>query len=553
MTSSSGKSCIVFNGEIYNYQELRKDLERKGFLFVTNSDTEVILNAYECWGMETTLSLLDGMFAFALYDRHEQVLALARDRFGKKPLYLYHQNQRLCFSSDIRSFAAIKSVPRELDMYALGYFFAELTTPYEHTIWKAIRKLRPGHYLVFGNQGVKTYARFADVHYTERCELDREQIIAHTDRLLTTAVEKRLVGDVEAAGLLSGGIDSSLVVAKMAEQKSGRVRTYSVGFNEQSFNELPYARQVAQKFDTDHTEISLQPQDLRSVYELIGEFGEPFADVSMVPTYWISREIAKKEKVVLGGDGGDELFAGYESYFFAHKFDHYRNYHAFLPLVNLFRKVYPSYHIKLLEKIFRHARRPAHHLLDRNMAFDREGLKNLVDDDIFREAVDTEHRFIWDAFAVHSPNDVINLMSASLKTRLLNDYLVKVDRASMFASLEMRTPFLDKDLAQFAATLKPFQLFYSGPKSILKDIALRYFSEEFVNRQKMGFSVPLASWLRNALSDDVSEIILGGRQNLVELNYPYIERLIEDHNSGAADYGNRIWSLLTFHIWARNQ
>lgn len=553
MSSVSGKSFIVFNGEIYNYQLLRRELEEKKFHFQSTSDTEVILNGYECWGIDATLKKIDGMFAFALFDLKENVMILARDPFGKKPLYFFNGGRRLYFSSDIRSFASVGSIPRDIDLHALGYFFAELSTPFAHTIWKGIRKVNPGAYLVFGSSGIVRYERYFQLTYTESCDLDRASIISTTENFLSQAVRKRLIGDVDVGALLSGGIDSSLVVAKMAEHKSGRLKTYSVGFKEESFNELDYARQVARKFNTDHTEIVLRPENLPDIYDLIAEFGEPFADASMVPTYWVSREVAKTEKAVLGGDGGDELFGGYESYHFASKYELLKGYYFLLPLARMLHRFSPTYRTNLLVKALLQARRPMYFLLDRNIGFDRCGLAKLLGSEMFYDSLDTEHRSIWTEFTTESASDVINLMSASLRTRLHNDYLVKIDRATMRASLEMRSPFLDKQLAEFAATLTSRQLFQGGPKGILKELALKYFPSEFVQRRKAGFSVPLGEWFKGRLAKDLKEIVLGGKQKLVPLNYEYAEEVINSHCSGKGDHSNKLWALFVFHIWANKQ
>lgn len=553
MMSPSGRSCIVFNGEIYNYQLLRSELRAKGFSFNTQSDTEVILNSFECWGIEGTLTRLDGMFAFALYDLENETLILARDRFGKKPLYYFVRSGQLAFNSDIRGFHGMKSIPRTIDLHALGYFFAELSTPYEHSVWQGIKKVKPGNYLQFDSSGISRYASYWNAQRDGECHLNRAELIERTDEVLSAAVKKRLVADVKVSVLLSGGIDSSLVVAKMAEHCSA-VKTYSVGFNEAAFNELPYARYVANTFGTDHTEIVVQPDSLFEINKLIIEFGEPFADVSMIPTYLISKEISKTEKVVLGGDGGDELFGGYYSYYFAHKFDSVKKYRSLYPVARMLKQIYPSYRADFLVRLLKQAGRPKYSLLDRNFGFDALGLKQLFNDDRFFTALDREHQRIWEMFSMNSQHDLINVMSASLKTRLLNDYLVKIDRATMYASLEMRSPFLDRDLCEFASTLTPGQLFHKGEtKSVLKDLALKYFPSNFVYRNKMGFAVPIGEWFKGSLTKGLQEIVLDGRQNLVDVNYAHIEQVIKDHCSGVSDQTHKLWALYVFHIWANSQ
>lgn len=554
MTSVSGRSCIVFNGEIYNYKFLKQELEARKVAFRTQSDTEVILNAFEHWGIERALDKLDGMFAFALYDLETNQLILARDRFGKKPLYYFSRPGQLAFSSDIRSFSSIASIPKKIDFHALGYFFSELSTPHEHSIWMDVKKLKPGNFLKFDADGIQEYKPYWGIVYTENCTLKRPDLIERTEQLLSDAVKKRLVADVNVGAMLSGGIDSSLVVAKMAEQSSGRIKTYAVRFNDAEFDESPHSRYVAKLFDADHTEMVVEPNDLGDLSSLVGEFGEPFADVSMIPTYLVSKEISKHEKVVLGGDGGDELFAGYNSYYNAHKFDSVKNLKFLHPLVRKVQRIYPSYRTDFMLRLMMQAEQPRHHLLNRNMGFEGRELRRLSRDPRFYAALEHEHKFIWDTYAPHSRSDLINVMSASLKTRLLNDYLVKIDRASMYASLEMRSPFLDRDLIQFASTLHSGQLLHRNePKSILKDIAKKYFKVDFIYRNKMGFGVPMGEWFRNDLKGNLTEIVLEGKQNLVDLDYGYIEEIITEHCSRKADHTHKLWALYVFHLWSNNQ
>jgi asparagine synthase (glutamine-hydrolysing) len=554
MLTPDERVAVILNGEIYNYKELRDELICAGFNFKSASDTEVLLHGYTCWGFKKLLEKIDGMFAFALYDKKEDVLFLARDRFGKKPLYYYVNNGKLVFSSDTRSFKAVPSISLSIDFHALGYFFAEYGTPEEGTIWNEVKKIRPASFIQFSSSGIQRYERYWNLTYSESCSLSDQEIAERTNSLLNKAVKKRLVSDVRVSALLSGGIDSSLVVAKMAEHTSGKVKTYSVGFHEKEFNELPFAKQVAERFDTDHTELIIDSQSLEGIDKLILEYGEPFADSSMIPTYLMSKEISRNEKVVLGGDGGDELFGGYDSYYFALKYDAVKQWAPLYPLSKLVAKILPSYRTNFLTRLLKQAQSPSYTLLNRNFSFHTHGLKRLFDHENFFLAVDREHQRAWKEYTNQSKNDLINVMSASLRTRLLNDYLVKVDRASMFASLEMRSPYLDKDLAEFAATLQACQIFRnSEPKSILKQIAGKYFPDDFVYRKKMGFGIPIGKWFRDSLIDRLQEVVLGGRQKIVNLDYAFVEQLITEHKHGTADYTDELWSLYVFHIWAQHQ
>jgi len=553
MQSLSKRSIIVFNGEIYNYLELRKELQLLDKEFRTQSDTEVLLNGFECWGLENLLQKVDGMFAFALFDTETDTLHLARDRFGKKPLYYFAGNQQLAFSSDIRSFEKIPGIPLNLDMLALGYFFAEQSTPAESTIWQQIKKVPPASFLSFKKSGIQQCKSYWELGYTADCQLSLPDIIDRTDALLSQAVKKRLVADVSVSALLSGGIDSSLVVAKMAEHSSARVKTYSVGFSHAGFNELPYAKQVAERFDTKHTELVIDSINLDQINALILEYGEPFADSSMIPTYLMCKEISRTEKVVLGGDGGDELFGGYDSYYFALKFDQVKKLGFALPLVKVLEKAFPTYRAKFLTRLLSRSKDPRYTLLNRNFGFSEADLRQLYNNSSFVNAQRIEHERSWNAYSPGSSHEVINVMAASLRTRLVNDYLVKVDRASMFASLEMRTPFLDKDIASFAATLGPSQIFHQGPKFILRAMASKIFSDEFVNRKKMGFGIPIGEWFKGNLLISLKEVLLGGRQHEVDLNYQFIEKILNEHVAGVKDHTTALWSLYVFHIWANNR
>lgn len=551
MHSTSRQSSIVFNGEIYNYRALKQQLEAEGCRFVSHSDTEVILEGFERWGIEKLLDALDGMFAFSLYCRRSSQLFLARDRFGKKPLYYYAADQHLAFSSDIRSFAAL-NLPNTLDMQALGYYFAELATPKTNTIWQEIKRLAPAHYLVANANGI-SIKRYWSMPYEATCQLSTADIIEKTDALLKAAVAKRLVADVNVAAQLSGGIDSSLVVAIMAGLNEKPVSTYSVGFEHKYYNETPFARQVAERYKTNHHELMMRPEDIGVSHDLILEYGEPFADVSMIPSYLISKYISQTEKVVCGGDGGDELFSGYHSYYVVDKMAKLKNFSFLAPLAKLAAKVMPTYRTKFLADLLRLAKQPEWTLLNRNMGFSAEQMRQLAPDIApMHTALEQEHSALWATYK-DSPAPLLKkVLHASLDTRLLNDYLVKVDRAAMYASLEMRSPFLDRHLAEFAFTLSPQQLMSPhGNKSILKTLSERYLPHNLIYRNKQGFGVPIDDWFRKELRPAFEQLVLQGKQTLVPLNYDYIGKLLQRHADGE-DHTHRLWTLYVFHCWANS-
>ena len=551
MHSYSQNTTIVFNGEIYNYKALKQELEAKGHIFTSGSDTAVILEGYEAWGLPKLLEKLDGMFAFALFCRKTNKLFLARDRFGKKPLYYQLLNNEIIFSSDIRSFKATSNA-YSIDLHALGYYFAELGTPKTNSIWQEIKKLEPAHYLESNGKDYNIIPYWG-MNYEATCTLSHQEIVDQTEDLLQKSIAKRLVADVNVAAQLSGGIDSSLVVALMAGVQEKPVSTYSVGFNNNQFNELPYARQVAEKYKTNHHELIINAKDISLSNDLILEYGEPFADASMLPSYMVAKYISKTEKVVCGGDGGDELFAGYHSYYLVDKLTKVQSFHLLAPVADVAARVLPRYHTELLSKLLRLAKQPQYMLLNRNMGFNTAQMQELAPDLLeVQQALDKEHKKIWKNYENSTAPLLKKVLHASLDTRLLNDYLVKVDRASMYASLEMRSPFLDKDLAEFAFTLAPNQLMTPhGNKSILKSLAEKHLPHDLIYRKKQGFELPIASWFKNELRATFEASVLEQKQTLIPLNYDYIAQLLDEHAEGK-DHTHRLWCMYVFHIWANN-
>ncbi|HAP64565.1 MAG TPA: asparagine synthase (glutamine-hydrolyzing) [Cytophagales bacterium] len=551
MWSPSGHSLIVFNGEIYNYRELRQEPAQQGHSFRTQSDTETLLVGYEHWGMDRLLDKVNGMFALALFDQRTQTTYLARDPFGKKPLYYYQAGGKLIFSSDIRSFQTL-NLSLQLDTHSLGYFFSELSSPRLGSIWQEIKKVPEGHFFTFSKQGI-TQHRYWDLRFTGQANPSREEAIDTTDQLFTEAVKRRLVADVNVAAQLSGGIDSSLLVAKMASLSEGPVSTYSVGFEEAEYSELPWARQVAEQYGTQHTEFILQPTDIQLAENLVLEYGEPFADHSQLPTYAICRDIAEKEKVVCGGDGGDELFAGYYIYYFVNKLSKVKHLKALLPLIQGLAKVYNPYRVDFLKRLLVAANQPHFELLHRGYGFSTTQLGQLFPEHpTLVQAGPAEHQAVWEQYSNHTDHLLAQFMSTSLHTRLVNDYLVKVDRASMYASLEMRSPFLDKELAQYAASLSPQLLFEPhGNKSILKAVAERYLPHDLIHRNKQGFAVPIGDWFRGPMRKHWEEVVLQGKQKLLPLNYIFLQQYFEEHVQQKREASHQLWSMFVFHLWAQ--
>lgn len=540
---------IVFNGEIYNFLNLKGELKNLGCDFISNSDTEVLIQAYSKWGIEKTLKKIEGMFAFCLIDLLKKQSFIARDRFGEKPLYYSHQNSYLAFSSDIRSFKTL-GIPQDLNMHSLGYYFSELSTPIEQTIYAQIQKLPPATYAEYegGNFQIKSYW---SPDYLLKNNITYTQSIVKTEQLLESAVQKCLQADVPVGCFLSGGIDSTLVALFAAKHYGEQLETFSVGFEYESFNELPFAKIVADKIKSKHNEIILNPNDLKIVDDLLREYGEPFADSSAIPTYYVSKFASSKVKVALGGDGGDEIFAGYRTYNQGLRMQHWNNNQFLKQIIPFTNKIVKHEKLNYLSGIYTKSIPVIASALYRNMGFSGSELQKLIPDHQFYNAPKEEHERIVEKALEYSKDIFDTLLFASLKTRLTNDYLVKTDRASMFNSLELRTPFLDKNLIEFTQGLSYSNLMKGGTnKYITKKIAERYFPKEFVNREKQGFGIPIGEWMRKEWKKPAAEVILSNNSQL-PFNSKYIEQIWNEHQAGS-NHSHKLWAIYVFQKWIKN-
>jgi asparagine synthase (glutamine-hydrolysing) len=557
MTNEDESVWIVFNGEIYNFRELRRDLEATGHHFRTSSDTEVILRAYEAYGVDC-LPRLRGMFAFALWDARRQRLLLARDRVGIKPLVYSWDGRRLLFASEIKSLLQDPSVPRDLDLEAMRDYLALHYVPNPRTIFRAIRKLPPASYLLLDLERaelsvVKYWAlRFAPV--SSRSEADWiDGLRWH----LRDAVRSHLVSDVPIGAFLSGGVDSSTVVALMAQADDRPIRTFSIGFDQPDYDELEYARMVAQRYGTDHCEFVVKPDALEALPRLAWHFDEPFADSSAIPTYYVSKITREHVTVSLSGDGGDENFAGYRRYAQAENVrERIDEGVASLlkPLLRAAARCLPANargqgYLELLgadpiERYFRLVTYQRSQTLRRLFTADlRQRLTPTVNAEAFR-------RIVAEGAA---PDYVSSLQDLDLRTYLPDDILTKVDLASMAVSLEARVPLLDHLLMEYVATM-PSNLKLRGGsgKDILKRAMAADLPGEVLHRRKMGFGVPLEVWFRRDLATYTREVLLSSRareRGLFETKA--VTRLLDEHQSGRRDRSEQIWSLLCFEEWAR--
>lgn len=550
------RSCtIVYNGEIYNHREVRRELEKRGHRYVTNSDTETILHAYEEYGVDC-VKHLRGMFAIAIWDAPRQRLFLARDRFGKKPLHYLHDARRLVFCSELKSIAALPDVERRVNPQAVADYVAWGYVPDPLSIYQGIAKLPPAHWLTYENGRVHV-ERYWDVSYAPAAKAEPEaSYVERTLELLDEAVRIRLMSEVPLGAFLSGGTDSSVVVALMAKHSRERVKTFSIGFEEPEYNELPYARRVADHFGTEHHEEIVRPDVDRDVTALVRQFDEPFADSSMIPTYYVSRAARKHVTVALSGDGGDELFAGYLRYVDGASVRAatqlpaaWRN----AVLGPLTRALPPG--TKGIDRLRDLLGTPDQYYV-RHMT---RGLTHTYRDvfagDFLRtlEHRDPSHVATPFLYAARDWDALSRRQYLDTHTYLPGDILTKVDRASMLVSLECRAPILDHELAEFAATI-PVALRIQGvtTKYLLKKVAERLMPAEVVHRPKMGFAVPVAYWLKKEWAARSEEILLGKTAlNRGVFQEAFLRRVVSEHRAGKRDNSSMIWSLMMLELWWR--
>jgi asparagine synthase (glutamine-hydrolysing) len=557
MPSDDGALSLVFNGEIYNFRELRKELESLGQRFRTSSDTEVILRAYEAWGLDC-LSRLRGMFAFALWDRRQGRLFLARDRAGIKPLVYAWDGRRLLFASEIKSLLQDPTVKRELDWDAFRDYLVFHYSPSPRSIFRGIRKLPPASYLVIDlARREPEVHRYWDLHFAPDEQRSEADWVEGLRWHLRDAVRSHMVSDVPIGAFLSGGVDSSAVVALMAQESAAPIRTFSIGFDEADFDELAYARQVARRYQTDHCEFVVKPDALEALPRLAWQLDEPFADSSALPTYYVSKITREHVTVALSGDGGDENFAGYRRYALAQQ-RHERL--DRLPgtlgrlLAAVGAAVLPSGtpgqgYLELLgadaiDRYFRMVTYQRTATLGRLLTGD---VRARVDIDVnpagFRRL----------ALEGGAPDYLSTLQYLDVRTYLPEDILTKVDRTSMLVSLESRVPLLDHILMEYVATIPSGLKLRDGQgKAIFKAAMAPDVPSDVISRRKMGFGVPLGAWFRHELRDYARDTLLSSRARDRGLFAPDgVEAILAEHARGRRDRSAQIWALLLFEEWAR--
>lgn len=564
MISRDKNAILTFNGEIYNFPELRKELETLGYVFDTHCDTEVILYGWQAWG-EACVERLRGMFAFAIWDREQQTLFLARDRLGVKPLYYAElPNGQFIFGSELKSLKEHPDLPKELEATAIEEYFGFGYVPDPKTIYKNVFKLEPGYCLTI-KRGDKNYQprQYWDVDFTTRPAQSEKETADELIERLHEAVKIRMVADVPLGAFLSGGVDSSAIVAMMADLSPTPVNTCSISFGDPKFNESEFAAKVAERYHTAHRVEQVDAADFSLIDKLAGLYDEPYADSSALPTYRVC-ELAKKQvTVVLSGDGGDENLAGYRR----HRFHLYEEQaRSFLPasirkpIFGLLGRIYPKadFAPKFLrakstfESISRDSIEGYFHSVS---MLSNELRDNLFSEQFKRDLQGYEAVNVFRRYANKAPTDnpLSMVQYLDLKTYLAGDILTKVDRASMAHALEVRVPLLDHKLVEWIAGLPPeMKLKGTEGKYIFKKSLENYLPNDILYRPKMGFSIPLNSWFRNELKNKVRETLLGETMLQSGLfNQDFLRKMVNQNESGLRDYSTAIWALLMFDAFLK--
>ncbi len=562
LSNEDGSVWIVFNGEIYNYPQLRPELEKRGHVFRTHSDTEAIVHLYEEHGLDC-VQHLRGMFAFAIWDEKKRRLLIARDRVGKKPLYYAEHDGALLWGSELKCLLQYPGFPREPDLAAIHHYLTLQYVPDPQSALRHARKLPPAHRLVW-EDGRITIERYWDLSYEPKWTTPEPELREQVRAKIEDAVRIRLMSDVPLGAHLSGGIDSAVVVGLMAGMSDRPVKTFSIGFKEAAFNELEHARTVAEKFHTEHHEFIVEPHALEVLPQLVEHFDEPFADAAAIPTWYLSQLTRQHVTVALNGDGGDEAFGGYQRYFADPLADIYRLVPEFVRhgLIDRLLRSLPTESGKPVERsvvtALRHLTRaadlPVGASIIRWGSFFTEAEKQALYTDEMRAG-----------FAARPTNEILeeSFRTALAKSRLdrtlstdFHNYLPgallpKVDRMTMAHSLEARSPFLDHEVLELSARL-PESLKVRGTttKRILRELFADLLPETITKRGKMGFSVPLGLWFRGPLATPLRDILLADNARVFQyLRRAPIAALFDENAAGRADHGKRLWALLNLEIW----
>lgn len=549
---------IVFNGEIYNFQELKAQLLKKDFTFKTQSDTEVVAVAYKAYGIDKCLQLLEGMFAFALYDKQKNLIYIARDRFGEKPLYYTRNNDSFIFASELKAFAPNLS-KYAIDKKALNYFLALSYIPAPYTIYEGISKLCPGTYITISGDKNIEFTPFYQLSsvFTQQTELSFETAKKELYSRLTESVKKRMVADVPMGAFLSGGIDSSIICSIMSKLSDTPINTFSIGFKEKDYDESYRARIVAKAIGANHTEYILDYKDVLNVLDdIILYYDEPFGDSSAIPSYYVAKLAREKVKVVLTGDCADELFGGYEKYLGQYYVERYRRTPSVLRV--LFEKtieVIPQHprinvFLRKAKKVIRNTKCTEFDLYYNLMClgFEDESRKKLLIEGGYQDVKQ-------EIYSQFQRGDKLSYLQkeqyCDIKYVLEGDMFPKVDRACMHASLENRAPFIDSEIVNLALNLPDyFKIQGNNKKYILKETFRDLLPPNTLHFSKKGFSVPIDYWFRNELKEELSTLLnetFIRQQGL--FNYEYVSKLLDAHLNNKENNKGQLWNLFVFQKW----
>lgn len=558
MANADSRVQITFNGEIYNFQQLRRELESEGYLFRTQTDTEVILHAYDRWG-DGCVKKLRGMFAIGLWDVRRKHLLLARDRVGKKPLFYARLGDRLWFASEIQALLTVPDIPRDVNHSAIDTYLSYGYIPAPDTGFTYINKIRPGYVLSIDlENGEQKEKRYWNLSYQPKIEIDEEEACRLLREKMAEAVRLRMISDVPLGAFLSGGIDSSIVVGLMAELSAKPVKTFSIGFKEAAFDETIHARRIAEKWGTEHHEFIVKPDAASIIPMLVRHYGEPYADSSAIPTYYVAKMTRQHVTVALNGDGGDESFVGYERYMANDLAARLQSVpgvaiaagalHGLIP-----DSVNPKSNLRRARRFLSVASMPMAERYGRWLTyFTPEDKQSLYSGD-FRSLIGGRSNGLYSGlfaeFEKLGPID--SALAADVASYLPFDLLVKVDITSMANSLEARSPFLDHEVMELAARM-PVKLKYKDKQ--LKYLLKKAFSDllpaENVNRRKMGFGVPVGDWFRGPMKEMLCDSLTGdGARTRDWFRGDEVRRLIDDHVSGRRDHAFRLWNLLMLELW----
>lgn len=560
MCNETGRIWAVFNGEIYNFLSLRSELEAHGHVFCSKTDSEVLVHAYEQYGPEF-VRRLDGMFALALWDQDRERLILARDRAGKKPLY-YYTGKPFCFvfGSEMKALLANSSVSRTVNADAIPLYFTYGYVPCPDTFYQDVSQVPPASYLIVEGRGVLGPFRYWELTYPrtgEERRVSEPEACQEVRRLLTSAVERRLLSDVPLGAFLSGGVDSSIVVGLMSRLMGRRVKTFSIGFTgDRNLDETPFSRIVARHFKTDHTEFIVEPHAFELVEKLLWHHDQPYGDSSAIPTYILSKLAREHVTVALNGDGGDEVFAGYERFLGAMVSERLPR-----PVIAGGRALLDALpsawqQSREVAKARRFLLQAANPLKDRYLAwcsfFSREALADLLVHPV-QNRIEASFDASWDR--TEGCSLLHRVLHVNFMNYLPDDLLVKMDRMSMAHALETRSPFLDTALIEYVVSLPADLLIRSGKlKYLLKKAFQDLLPREILTRGKQGFAVPLGAWFRGELKPLVEDLLLADNPRYRPfLRQEVVRRYYQEHQAGVRDYGGQLWTLMNFEVWLRKQ